>query len=255
MGMIDTHAHIYHQDLKVDIDHVLASAKENGVDRIYMPDIDHTSTDAMMELAEKYPGFCFPMIGLHPSSVGDNYKQELSRIEKKLGADAFYGLGETGIDLYWDKSTFHNQVISLEAHIQWALDSRLPIILHTREATDETIDIIAKYQNGNLKGIFHCFTTSPEHASKIRDLGFLIGIGGVVTFKNTDLRKTLESVPLDQIVLETDSPYLAPVPYRGKRNDPSLLPLIAEKLAAVYNTSVSEIGDITSKNALDLFHG
>lgn len=251
--LIDTHAHIYLDHFQDNLEQYIKDIREAGVERIYMPDIDQSSTSKMLSMAENYPDLCIPMIGLHPCSVNEQYSKELKRIEQELAKRPYAGIGETGIDLYWDKSTFRLQQKALEVQLTWAGETGLPIILHTREATDETIEMVQRYQNGNLKGVFHCFSGTHEQAQKIVDLDFFIGIGGVVTFKNSDLKNVLVNVPLEQIVLETDAPYLAPVPYRGKQNTPAYLPYIAKKVAEIYGKDMTEIAGITNDNARRLF--
>jgi TatD DNase family protein len=250
---IDTHAHIYLDQFAGDIDLVVQRAREVSVVKIYMPNIDCHSIDRMMQLERENRGFCFSMIGLHPCSVNENMESDLKEMEARLAKTTFSGIGETGTDLYWSKDNFNLQEESLEIHIQWALKYGLPIILHSRDSLDQTISIIEKNYKDGLRGIFHCFTGNIEQARRIINLGFLLGIGGVLTFKNSNLDQTIEKLPLNHLVLETDSPYLAPVPNRGKRNEPGNLPLIAGKLAEVFGTTINEIARITTENAEKTF--
>ncbi|KAA9345642.1 TatD family hydrolase [Adhaeribacter soli] len=253
MNLIDTHAHIYAADFKADQQETLLRAQEEGVTKILMPNIDHTSVDVMLETEAAHPELCLAMMGLHPCSVKKDFQQELYRIEDWLNKRKFIGIGETGIDLYWDKTFLAQQQEALQVQTAWAIQFQLPLILHTRDSFSETYEIIARNQHENLTGIFHCFSGTAEEAKKAIDLNFYLGIGGVATFKNGGLDKVLPEVPLERIVLETDCPYLAPVPHRGKRNEPAYLKLIAEKVAQLKNISVEELAEQTTKNAQKLF--
>ena len=253
MNLTDTHAHIYAADFKTDQEAVIRKAVEEGVTRILMPNIDHTSIDAMLETEANHPETCLAMMGLHPCSVKKDFQQELYRVEDWLNKRKFIGIGETGIDLYWDKSFLVQQQEALQVQVDWAIKFKLPLILHTRDSFSETYDIIARNQHQNLTGIFHCFSGTAEEAKKAIDLNFFVGIGGVSTFKNGGLDKVLPEIPLERIVLETDCPYLAPVPHRGKRNEPAYLKLIAEKVAQLKQISVEELAEITTANANKLF--
>ena len=251
--LIDTHTHIFLEDFKDDIDEVLKRAIKNDVQLCFLPNIDTDSIDDLHSVCKKYPNICFPMMGLHPCSVKGDYKIQLKQIEGFLNNQKYYGVGETGIDLYWDKSYYKEQVISLETHIIWAKSLNLPIILHCRDSFNEVFDVISKLQDGTLTGVFHCFTGSVEDAKKVIDVGFLMGIGGVATFKNAGLDKSLKHISLEHLVLETDAPYLTPTPYRGKRNEPSHIKYIVEKLKDIYGLSELEIAERTTKNAKLLF--
>lgn len=253
MQFIETHAHIYAKEFNEDIGDVIERAQERKISKIYMPNIDHSSIDGMMELEEKYKGTCISMMGLHPCSVKKNFEKELYLIEEWLGKRKFAAIGETGIDLYWDKTFLSQQEEAFKIQIELAIKYKIPIIIHCRNSFEESISLIEKYQNENLTGIFHCFTGSLEEAERVLKAGFLLGIGGVVTFKNSGLDKVIKEVDLNKVVLETDSPYLAPVPYRGKRNEPSYIELVAEKLAREKRLELDEIAGITTKNALKLF--
>jgi TatD DNase family protein len=253
MILIDTHAHIYLEQFGEDLEAVLDRAKKASVDKIYMPNIDGGSIKGMLAVEERYPELCSAMIGLHPCSVGENLDREIRVMDEWLSKHKFTGIGETGTDLYWDKTFYERQVESLEIHIGWAKEFRMPIVLHSRDSLDQTLEIIEKNHDARLRGIFHCFTGNRDQAHRIMDLGFLLGIGGVLTFKNANLDKMLENLSLSHLVLETDSPYLAPVPHRGKRNEPGFLPYTAHKLAEVFGKNINEIARITTENAEKIF--
>ena len=252
-GYIDTHAHIYHDDFKIDRQDMLQRCEDQGINKIFMPNVDHASIDGMLELESRAPGKCFAMMGLHPCSVKKDFERELYLVEDWLSKRRFSAVGEIGTDLYWDKTLFAEQQEAFTIQVNWAKKYSLPVVIHCRESIDETIAMIEKLQDGGLRGIFHCFSGSAEQANKIVKLGFHLGIGGVVTFKNGGLDKVLPEIGADRLVLETDSPYLAPVPHRGKRNEPSYIPLVATKIAELLDKSVSDIQTITTKNALALF--
>lgn len=253
MKIHDTHTHIYLDQFKKDRDEVMQRAIEAGVVRCIMPNIDHTTVDDMLAVEEKFKGHCFAAIGLHPCSVKKDFEKELYRVEDWLAKRGFVGIGETGIDLYWDNTFFNQQKEALVIQIELAKRYNIPIILHTRDAITETIDIIEREQDGKLKGVFHCFTGDENEAKEIVELNFFLGIGGVATFKNSGLDKVLASIALDHIILETDSPYLAPVPYRGKRNEPSYTKLVLEKIAQIKQMRKDEIAKITTSNSEQLF--
>ncbi len=251
--LIDTHAHIYSDNFSDDLNETITRAKEAGIERIYMPNIDSGSVESMMAVEREFPDYCFSMMGLHPCSVNESYREELKIVEDWLTSRPFKAVGEIGTDLYWDKTYQKEQEFAFNYQVDLALEHRLPIVIHCRESIDLTIDLVSKKQNGTLRGIFHCFTGNFAQAKKIIDLGFLLGIGGVITFKNSGLDQIIENVDLNHLVLETDSPYLAPTPNRGKRNEPSFIVQVAKKLADVYNVNASDIANITGKNALKLF--
>jgi TatD DNase family protein len=253
MQMIDSHTHLYVSSFNPDRDAMIERAKQAGVTRFYLPAIDSETTTAMLELEKKYPGVCIAMMGLHPCSVNENYQKELQYVEKWLGERPFAAVGEIGLDFYWDKTFTEQQYEAFRIQIEWALQYNLPINIHTRNAMQDTINVVKEYKGRGLRGIFHCFTGSYESAKQIIDTGFLLGIGGVVTYKNAGLAETLAKIPLEHLVLETDAPYLTPVPYRGKRNESSYLKFVVEKLANIYNVSYEEVGETTTANALNLY--
>lgn len=251
--MIDTHCHLYAVELLGDIELIMERADKVGVKNFYLPAIDSSTHDAMMKLEERFMGRCFSMIGLHPCSVKENYVNELDIIKKLLRQRAFAAIGETGLDFYWDISFKKEQYLALEQQIELALQYELPLILHTRNAMQETIDVIKNYSTTPLRGIFHCFGGSADEARQIIDGGFLLGIGGVVTYKKSGLDEVLKNIDLENIVLETDAPYLPPVPYRGKRNESSYIIEVAKKLAEIKNVSLEEVERITNLNAAKIF--
>ncbi len=250
---IDTHSHLYSHQFDKDIDKVIASAKSNNISKIYLPNIDLDSIERMKVLEEKDSEYFKMMMGLHPGSVDENYKKSLLVIEKELSEGDYAGVGEVGIDLYWDKTYKKEQTDAFSKQIQWAKELNLPVIIHARDAIDLTIDIIDKYQDGSLKGIFHCFTGNINQAFKIMKLGFHMGIGGILTYKNSGLKEIVSQIPMEFLLLETDAPYLPPVPFRGKRNESSYLIHIAAELADLKNISIKDVADITTKNASKVF--
>lgn len=251
--LIDTHSHIYSEDFTHDRDEALQRAYEGGVKKIILPNIDSGSIKHMLDLADAYPHLCYPLIGLHPTSVEEDYKEELEAVEYWLEKRKFYGIGEIGIDLYWDKKYIKEQKEVFRHQVKIAKQQNLPIVIHIRDSFEETYQIVKEEQDGTLKGIFHCFTGNETEAQKITDIGFHLGIGGVVTFKNSNLDKVIQNIGVENLVLETDSPYLAPVPKRGKRNESSYLVFIAQKLAEIYNLPLTRIAEITTQNARKLF--
>jgi len=250
---IDTHTHLYSEEFNEDRFTCIKQAISNGVSRFYMPNVDSESIDGMLALEAQFPEHCFPMMGLHPCSVNGNYEKELEIIKTWLDKRRFKAIGEIGIDLYWDKTFIKEQELAFKQQIDWALEFNYPIVIHCRNAFDEIYAILSMYSS-LPKGIFHCFSGNLDQAKQILSLGnFKLGIGGVVTFKNSGLDKIVEQLDINDLVLETDAPYLAPVPYRGKRNESNYLPLIAQKIASLKNITVEEIAQITSNNALKLF--
>lgn len=248
---IDTHSHIYESEFQDDRQEVVQRAVEAGVGRIVLPDIDSGTRPRMLGLAEMYPGIMLPAIGLHPTSVNENYKQELAEVVHYLGTRSFCGIGECGIDLYWDKTWYREQVKVFEYQLGIAEDASLPVIIHSRDAQEEIFRILKKHPY--VRGILHCFAGTVEEARCAIDMGFLLGIGGVVTFKNSGLAAIVQEIEADHLVLETDSPYLAPVPFRGKGNESGYIPLIAQKIADTLKTDVKKIEEITTRNAMNLF--
>lgn len=253
--LIDTHSHLFVKEFDVDRDLMIARAKAVGVEKIFLPNIDLNTIKPMNDLSEKYQGLCYSMLALHPCDVKEDYEETLQQIEHELlhNTEQYIGIGETGIDLYWDKSTFHQQTASFERHIRWSQQTGLPIVIHARDSINEIITLLQKPQNRGVTGVFHCFTGDFQQANQIINLGFYLGIGGVLTYKKSGLDSVIQQLSLDNIILETDSPYLAPVPMRGKRNESAFILHVAETLATIKGKSVEEIGAITSKNALQLF--
>ena len=250
---IDTHAHIYSEQLLTDKNDFLQRASDSKVDIILMPAIDSQTHSTMLAMEVETPVNCLAMMGLHPCSVNAGFEQELDIIKNYLNQRSFIAIGETGLDFYWDLTFKEQQYISFEQQIEWAIAYNIPIVIHSRNATRECIELVSKYVSRGLRGVFHCFGGSVEEANAIADMGFYMGIGGVLTFKKSGLDEVIERVGLDKVVLETDAPYLAPVPYRGKRNEPAYIPLIAHKLAAVMEIPVAEIAATTTANAKNLF--
>ncbi|MFA9372474.1 MAG: TatD family hydrolase [Labilibaculum antarcticum] len=254
MKLIDTHSHIYSDEFKDDIEEIISNCKNVNIQKILLPNIDSESIPKMNSLVQAFPEMCVPMMGLHPTSVKENYKEELENCKGWLAKNRYCAVGEIGIDLYWDKTFIKEQQIVFDTQINWALERELPIVIHARDSFNEIFEILEAYRSRNLKGVFHSFTGNVEQANKAIDLGFLLGINGIVTFKNAGLDKTIETISLDKLVLETDAPYLAPVPKRGKRNESSYLIHIANKLAEIYQVSHSEVAKKTTANAEKLFN-
>lgn len=251
--MIDTHTHLYAQEFETDRDALIQKALANGIQRFYLPNIDSQSIEPMLSLVKNYPNICFPMMGLHPCSVNSTVNEELAIVKSWLQKQPFVAIGEIGIDLYWDKTFFEEQKMAFETQINWALDYNYPIVIHCREAFEPIYQILKKFKT-LPKGIFHCFSGSLDQANQILELGnFKLGIGGVVTFKNSGLDKVIEHIDLKHLVLETDAPYLAPIPFRGKRNEPVYLLEIAKKIAQIKSQTINEVSQITSKNAQWMF--
>lgn len=253
MTIIDTHTHLYLDEFKADIDEVLQQAAAEGVEQFYLPNVDSTSIDDLLHLADKYPGKCIPMMGLHPCYVKENVADELKLVQDWLYKRPFAAVGEIGLDYYWDKTFVPQQKEAFRQQINWALELNLPIVIHSRESMQDCIDLVREHQNGQLRGIFHCFGGSVEEAKQIMDLGFLMGIGGVVTYKKSGLNEVLPRIPIEYLVVETDAPYLSPIPFRGKRNEPSYLKFIVEKMAELMHTTAKEIASQTTANAQKLF--
>lgn len=250
---IDTHTHLYDAQFDEDRPEMIARALAAGVERMYLPNCDSGTLAAMLKLCAAWPDHCFPMMGLHPCSVKEDYKKELELVQHELATGKYVGVGEIGLDYHWDTTFVAEQQEALRLQTDWAIALNLPIIIHTRKSLEDGIAIVREKQQGSLKGIFHCFSGTVEEAKEIIELGFYVGIGGVLTFKNSTLSETLSQIDLRHIVLETDAPYLAPVPYRGKRNESAYIPLIAHKLAGIKNCPVEAVAAITSENARKLF--
>ncbi|BDC99636.1 TatD family hydrolase [Persicobacter psychrovividus] len=255
MEFIDTHAHIYVEDFKEDLAQVISDSKATGLRRIYMPNIDVDSIDAMMDVHRQYPDFCIPMMGLHPTDVKEDFESQLAIMYEWLKKFPFAAVGEIGTDLYWDKTALDRQIEALKIQIGWAKEFDLPIAIHCRDSFKETVAVVEELQDGNLKGVFHCFSGSVEDAERAIAAGMMLGIGGVSTFKNGGMDKLLPHLTCEHLLLETDAPYLAPVPHRGKRNQPHYVSLVAQRIADLQQISVVEVAKITTQNALNLFKG
>jgi TatD DNase family protein len=253
VNIIDTHTHLYLKQFNEDIDMVINRSKEIGVNKFIFPAIDSSHFNDMHNLKDKYPNSIYLMTGLHPTDVKENYKDELNFVVNTLKTNNYVAIGEIGIDLYWDKSFLKQQQEAFKFQIRLAIEHDLPIVIHCREAFNEIFEILDKENCNELRGVFHCFTGTFEEAQRAIDLGFVLGIGGVVTFKNGGIDKFLHKIDLKNIVLETDSPYLAPVPFRGKRNESSYIIHVLEKLSEIYGISKEKIAEITSKNAEKVF--
>jgi TatD DNase family protein len=253
MSWIDTHCHLYATEFDGDRFEMVKRALDLGVNQMMMPNIDLETLPSMLSLAEQFPQHCKPMLGLHPCSVRENYRDILDQMKLEVWKGGYYGVGETGVDLYWDTKFKTIQIEAFETQIEWAKDLGLPVIIHSRESLELNINIIKNHQDGSLRGIFHCFGGSKEQAIRIHELGFKIGIGGIITFKKSELLELLPQLPLELIVLETDAPYLTPVPHRGKRNESSYLVLIAEKVAQSLKSSLEDVSLITIRNAEEVF--
>jgi len=253
MELTDTHCHIFLPEFDNDRAEVIDRAIGNGVTRFFLPNVDISTAGGLLEVADRWPMNCFPMMGLHPTSVNGDYEKELAGIEKCLDTSTFFGIGEVGIDLYWDQAWLDQQVEAFIVQLGWAANRNLPVIIHVRNSYNETINTILRLGLSGLRGIFHCFTGNLDQAKEVIGMGFFLGIGGVATFKNGGLDKVLPHVDPGNIVLETDSPYLAPVPHRGKRNEPSFLTLIAIRVAEIYGTSPEKIAQLTTHNSKTLF--
>lgn len=250
--MIDTHSHIYGPEFDEDRNEVIARALKAGVEKVLLPNINEESISRMMAVAKEHPGVCYPMMGLHPEDVKDDWAQVLDRMERQL--DGMIAVGECGLDFYWDSTYKKEQIEAFERQICWARERDLPLVIHMRKAEPELLEAMDRHRGDGLRGVFHCFGGSRETAERmLRHEGFALGIGGVVTFKNSRLADTLKSVPLDRIVLETDSPYLAPVPYRGKRNEPAYVLQVAAFLSNVYGVPVEKVSEVTNATVRQLF--
>ena len=253
MILTDTHTHLYYETDPEKLSDLMQRSLDNKVCRLFLPNVDSESIPLVFGLSERYPNHCFPMLGLHPCDVKANYKAELDSISKEIAQRKVYSIGEIGIDLYWDKSTLSIQQEAFRTQIDWAKNLGLPIVIHCREAFDEILEILNELKDDKLRGIFHCFSGTLEQAHQVIGLGFYLGIGGVLTYKNSGLDKVIQDVSLEHLVLETDSPYLTPVPFRGKPNESSYLIYVAQKLADLKQVSLDEIAEVTTQNSRMVF--
>lgn len=254
MRIIDTHAHLYAEEFSQDLTEVIQRAKKTGVEKILLPNIDTESISLLKKTAEDFSDFFLPMMGLHPTSVGDDWKSQLDTIKKELDNNTYIAIGEIGIDLYWDKTFKNQQILAFEEQLNWSIEKDLPVAIHSRDAISEVIQSIKNVGENKLRGVFHSFGGNEDELKAVLEFkNFYLGINGVVTFKNSGLAETLKKCPLDRIIVETDSPYLAPVPYRGKRNESSYLTYVLTKLSEIYNKDESDIAEVTTENAKKLF--
>lgn len=253
MIFTDTHTHLYSQEFENDKIQLIEKAIKNGVTRLFMPNVDVHSIQPMLDLVWQFPENCFPMMGLHPCSVDEHVEANLFQIQKWFKKRPFYAVGEIGLDFYWSTEFKDQQISAFKKQCQWAIQYNLPINIHSRNATDEVIAILTDMQHPKLRGIFHCFSGNAEQAKQITELGFYLGIGGVLTFKNSGLDKAIENIDLKHLVLETDAPYLAPVPYRGKRNESFYTIEVAKKLAELKKVGLQKVADITTENSKIIF--
>lgn len=253
MGVIETHAHIYAKEFDTDRDLVIDTARDQGVEKILMPNINSNSIDFMMEAESKYGGYCHSMMGLHPCYVKSDFEKELYIVEDWLSKRDFVAVGEIGMDLHWDNTFKEQQEEAFKVQVQWAKDYKIPIAIHARKANQELLQILEQVGTDDLTGVFHCFSGSVEEGMRAKELGFHLGMGGVITFKNAGMDQVVKELGFEKLVLETDCPYLAPVPHRGKRNEVSYVNLVAEKLAHIFEMSLDEVNDQTTKNATVLF--
>jgi TatD DNase family protein len=254
MRIIDTHSHIYSEEFDNDIDEVILRAKDAGVEKILLPNIDNSSLERLHNISNRYDGYCFPMMGLHPTSVKEDWQTELSIIKQELKKRPYIAIGEIGLDLYWDRTFEKEQIEVFEEQLRWSIEYNLPVAIHSRDAISQCVSCIRNVGDANLKGVFHSFGGTDAELHEILSLNnFLLGINGVVTFKNSTLPSILKNVDISYIIVETDSPYLTPVPYRGKRNESSYILNVVNKLAEIYNITPDEVGELTSMNARKLF--
>ncbi len=254
MELTDTHSHIYLEEFDSDRDLMIQSAEKEAVGKILLPAVSTETHEAMLKAEADYPGRCFAMMGLHPCSVKENYLEELKLARQYREKGKFIAVGEIGLDFYWDKTFTEQQYAAFHEQIEWAIHFDIPIVIHSRNSTDECIEVVKEHQDGKLKGVFHCFSGNAEQAKKITALNFYLGIGGVLTFKNSGLDKAIRDIDLSYLLLETDAPYLAPVPFRGKRNEPAYLKYVVKKLAEIKSVSMEEVAAVTTANAESLFN-
>ncbi len=251
--MIDTHCHLYSEEFIADLNEVIDRAKKTGIEKVYLPAIDSSTHEAMIALADQHEAYCIPMMGLHPCYVESNYEDELKLVEDWLGKRKFAAIGEIGLDYYHSVEYKSQQIDAFSRQINMAIAHNLPIVIHTRSSMDDCIRIVEEVGKGEITGIFHCFGGDERQAKKIIELGFMLGIGGVLTYKNAGLARVLESVPIESIVLETDAPYLTPVPFRGKRNEASYVQYVAEKISEIKKITLEEVDNLTTANAKKIF--
>ena len=254
MFYIDSHTHLFSSQFDNDRHQVVQKAIEQGVEKMLLPNINSKTKEAMHQLCQDFPQHCFPMIGLHPCDVKNDYEEELKIIKSHLDKGKYVAIGEIGIDLYWDKGTLEIQKKAFRQQLKWAKEYDLPVAIHIRKSFDTIFEVLEEVNDQNLRGVFHCFTGSKEQGQKAIEMGFMLGIGGVVTFKNSGLDKVLKELPLEKLLLETDSPYLAPTPYRGQRNESSFITIVAQKLAEIYEVNLEEVAIKTTHNAKTLFN-
>ncbi len=253
MILTDTHTHLYYETDPAKLEELMQRCLDNQITRLFLPNVDSSSIPQIFRMADLYPQNCFPMLGLHPCEVKENFAEELGSLKQEMGRRKIYAIGEIGIDLYWDKTTLPYQQEAFRIQIAWAREQDLPIVIHCREAFDEIFEILTDLKDDKPRGIFHCFTGNEDQAAKITGLGFYLGIGGVLTYKNSGLDKALINIGLENMVLETDSPYLTPVPFRGKPNESSYLIYVAQKLADLKQVSIEEVARITTENSKVIF--
>jgi TatD DNase family protein len=251
--LIDTHTHLYDEKFDEDRDLMIARAIEQGIEKMYLPNCNSETIAGMLEVEKKYPTNCFAMMGLHPCYVKEDVENELNIVKEWLDKRTFCAIGEIGLDYYWDKTFASQQQQAFRTQIEWSIEFKVPIVIHTREATQDTLSIVKEYVPKGVKGVFHCFSGSYETAQQIIDMGFYLGIGGVLTYKKAGLQEVVQKVDLKHLVLETDAPYLTPTPHRGKRNESAYTRFVAEKLAELKATDIKEVAEITTANAMKLF--
>ena len=255
MKMVDTHAHLYDEQFELDLDAVISHAAGSSVGRILLPNIDALTVQPMLEVCRQYPDRCFPMLGLHPTSVHEDFEQQLEFIASYLDFTNIVGIGEIGVDLYWDKQYLAQQLEAFRIQIGWAKKYKLPLSIHCRKSYNEIISVLKKEQDGSLTGVFHCFPGNVRQAEEVINLGFMLGIGGVVTYKNAEMATVVQHVDVEHILTETDAPYLPPVPFRGKRNESAYVVHITQKISELKSMTLSELADITNANAERVFPG
>lgn len=255
MELVDTHSHIYLPEFAEDRDEVVARAVAAGVGTIILPNVDMQTVAPMLELCSRYPALCHPAMALHPTEVREDYRQVLQTVEQELATGRYAAVGECGIDLYWDQTFRREQLDAFAQHLRWASQFRLPVIIHCREAFEEVMQTVESMQDGSLSGVFHCFSGTPDEARRVLDAGFMLGIGGVVTYKKSQLPDVVRAAGIEHLLLETDSPYLAPVPFRGRRNESAHVLLVAQKVAEAAGCTVEAVAEATTRQAKAMFLG